>query len=918
MAEPAATLLARIGLDTSAFTKGLKDLEGKLTGLGTKLAATGKKMSIGITAPLVAAGAASVKFATDFESSISKIENLVGISGEALEELRTGALSLSGHVGRTPLELADALFVVTSAGAAAGDALDIVEIAAKASAIGMGETQTVAKAVTAAMAAYKDAGLTAAGATDILTATVREGNLEAASLAPVLGRVIGLAADMGVGFDQVGASIATYTRLGVSSAEATTALRSTLAAFKKPSDDAHKAADELGLSFSDLRQRIRDDGLQATLDYLIEQTAGNETAMSRLIPSVEAVSMVLGTAGSQGEAYAEVLGNISDATGIVDEGFDAVSQTAEFKFGQAMASLQRVGIELGAVMLPIVTSVLSAVADLASWFGELSKPMKTVVVVVGGMAAAIGPLLIGLGNFLTVLPALKLAMISLNTTMAANPIGAIALAITAVLIPAFIALYRNWDTVVAFLQESWLTFKLSFLLGATGLAEGFESLINGMLWMIRPLASMMGIELPDKVTVFSDAIRRMAADAGTDLGEFRKSQRETTATVEAMATQAEKTATSTGGLSDALDDVSGAADGATGEIVELTEAEKKLKERNAGLIAQINDEFTLSLRSLGDAAGDGRSRAEIEFDQMVEDLGMAIDTSKIKIREMPDAWAQAAYDMAGEVKPAGTWGLLLGSLNNLFRDSSDYIAGLFSGDKGVWDSIVGEDGLSGLIHDVADSGFVDVFSDIVGTVVANITGTAPGTLASAFGSIKNLITGDGSIASNLQSLFLGRDAPLKKFTDAIIDDLGGAIRDLFDGANSPMSGLRDAWDGLKSAIGSSAAGGSGSIWGSLAGLAGAVAPFAAAAAAVYTTWQAISGIIDGIRNGATGTYDPPPGTGGVPLPEVPGTYELPGGPPGTQYPTLPDPPSSSQNLTVVVEIDGEAVGSALVANILRG
>ena len=140
-----------------------------------------------------------------------------------------------------------ALFTVTSAGLRGAEAMEVLEMAAKGSAIGMGDTKEIARAVTAVMQAYGPETMSAAKAMDVLTATVREGNLEASELAPVLGRVVGLAAQMGVGFDQVGASIATFTRLGVDSAEAVTGLRGFLSGIIKPTNEGAEALASMGI-----------------------------------------------------------------------------------------------------------------------------------------------------------------------------------------------------------------------------------------------------------------------------------------------------------------------------------------------------------------------------------------------------------------------------------------------------------------------------------------------------------------------------------------------------------------------------------------------------------------------------------------------------------------------------------------------
>jgi TP901 family phage tail tape measure protein len=127
-----------------------------------------------------------------------------------VEEWNSQVLDMSRSVGRGPTELADALFFVTSAGIRGAEAMEVLEMAAKASAAGMGETKVVADLVTSAMNAFGKENLSAAEATDILTATVREGKAEADSLAQAMGFVLPVAAEMGVKFRPGGCFLCRY------------------------------------------------------------------------------------------------------------------------------------------------------------------------------------------------------------------------------------------------------------------------------------------------------------------------------------------------------------------------------------------------------------------------------------------------------------------------------------------------------------------------------------------------------------------------------------------------------------------------------------------------------------------------------------------------------------------------------------
>ena len=317
---------------------------------------------------LAATAGAGVAMAAKLETSFAKIENLVGVSGAALDQIKEGVRDVSLATGQSQQSLSEAAFAVTSAGLRGAEALETLEAAAKASAIGLGDTTSIARATTAVLQAYGAENINAAKATDVLVSTIRAGNLEASTLTPNLGKVIPVAAQLGVTFEEVGANIAIYTRLGVSAEEATTGLAAALQGFLKPAPKAVKAAEDLETSFEELRESIRERGLAATMAELIELTNGNATELAKLFPNVRALRNVLGTAARQGEEYAEVLEDIAEQMGITNEGFENVADTTAFKLNTAINELKTNLQDLGAVILPVVNEAFEGLNDIFDAF----------------------------------------------------------------------------------------------------------------------------------------------------------------------------------------------------------------------------------------------------------------------------------------------------------------------------------------------------------------------------------------------------------------------------------------------------------------------------------------------------------------------------------------------------------------------
>jgi TP901 family phage tail tape measure protein len=422
---------AIITADTTQLKKGMTDAQRSMDRMGKQMSKVGKSMTMKVTMPLVGLGVAAAKMASDFEFSMTQIETLVGRSAKEVETLKGAVLGLSGETGRAPKELADAMFFITSAGLDAVSATAALEASAKAAAVGLGDTVVVADAVTNAMNGYGMAADGAAFATDVLAKTVEQGKASAADLAPQFGRLIPMAAELGISFDQVGGGLAFLTRASGDAAMSATQLGGVMKSILKPSQMAKGVMEDIGINLHDLRAAASEDllgalqGLRATLE-------ANGLEMSNVFEDIRGLNGALQLTGVATGKAREVFDELADSTGKLDEAFRGVQKTAQFKLSQAMAGMKASMITLGEQVLPVIIPMVAALAGfigkLATAFGNMSGPAQKVIVIFGIVAAAIGPVLMVLGS-------LSSALVTLGVTAggAALGIGALLGPITAVI-----------------------------------------------------------------------------------------------------------------------------------------------------------------------------------------------------------------------------------------------------------------------------------------------------------------------------------------------------------------------------------------------------------------------------------------------------------------------------------------------------
>jgi len=336
-----------IPLVTKFDDKGLQGAQRALANFQNFAVNVGRVAATAITA----VGVASVREAAQFETTFAKIQGLVGVTSDEIGELEDAAKRLGPAFGVGANEAGEALFFITSAGLRGAEATEVLAASLKGSAIGLGETKTIADLATSAMNAYGAANLSGTKAVDILAEAVRLGKAEPADFADALGMVLPIASEMGISFDQVAGSVAAMSKTGSDARIATTQLRQVMATILSPTEGANKALADMGLSAQGLRDQIKEEGLLATLQTLKDRFGDNEEAASSVFGNIRALMGVLDLMGKNADDNAEIMRQMADDVGVLDEAMEIVSETSQFKFNQAMETSRGILLEIGEELL---------------------------------------------------------------------------------------------------------------------------------------------------------------------------------------------------------------------------------------------------------------------------------------------------------------------------------------------------------------------------------------------------------------------------------------------------------------------------------------------------------------------------------------------------------------------------------------
>ena len=431
MARSNTSMNIVLGVVNTGLYKGLNAASARVAKFATQMKAVGSRLTSSFTLPFALIGGASVKMAMDFEKSMTKIQTLVLGSGQDMDAYASAVKNISSVTAISATETADGLFFLASAGLRGVNALETLTTVNKGVAIGLGESTDLAKVAAAAQNAYGKETITATQAVDAFGMAVRTGMFESSELAESLGTQVGLAAELGISFDELLANISAYTKTTGDARSATTGFGGVMMAFAKETGKGQTALEKVNMSYEGLRAKLQDEGLQATLFEMKDAFAANGVQMTEFFGKSQAVKNVMGVLGEQGESYKQILVEMGDSANFTADAFDVLSQTPGFKIEQSINNIKLSFQEIGDIIMPTIAKIIQGISNLIGWFGNLDQSTKNWTLAIAGVLALAGPLL----SFFGFLAGVVSFLIS--------PIGLIIAGLTLL----GVAIYKNWNIV---------------------------------------------------------------------------------------------------------------------------------------------------------------------------------------------------------------------------------------------------------------------------------------------------------------------------------------------------------------------------------------------------------------------------------------------------------------------------------------
>lgn len=390
---------------------------------------------------LLAAGVtASVKAITDalmdctqasmeFETAMAKVGTIADESQKPLGDMRNEILALSSETGKSVGELAEATYQAISASVATESAVDFVGTANKLAVGGFSDTTTAVDILTTAINAYGMSADDASKISDVLITTQNLGKTSVAQLGASMGMVIPLAAAYNMNLEDLAASYALLTANGTQTAQATTYVKAALNELGSTSSVVGSTLKKkTGKTFAELM--AEGNSLGDVLQVLADSVDGDTTAFNNMWSSSEAGVGMLSILNSGTSKYNSLVQAMEGSTGAATTAFEKMSETGEFAQQRFQNAIENLKIAIGDELAPVLMELQQSGADAMEWATEFVKEHPEVVAAVTALAAALAVLAAALVGLLVV-QQVTTAFTKFSAALLANPVGAVAVALTA-------------------------------------------------------------------------------------------------------------------------------------------------------------------------------------------------------------------------------------------------------------------------------------------------------------------------------------------------------------------------------------------------------------------------------------------------------------------------------------------------------
>lgn len=417
--------------------KGVRDAVKDVSGFSDRMQQTGKRvrgvgetMSATVTTSVAAVGTAAIATAGDFEQSMQRVAAVSGATGSEMEEMTELAKELGSSTQFSASQAAEGMQFLSMAGFDTKETMSALPGVLDLAAAGATDLGSAADTASNILSGYGMEASEVGEVNDVLAKTFSSTNTDLSMLGESFKVVAPIANDAGLAFEETSAAIGLLGNAGIQGSEAGTALRSSISRLLNPTDEVSSALSGLGVSVTDAQGE-----LLPLVDIVGQlEDAGADTADLMTIFGEEAGPAMASLVGEGSDALKGLTGDLQNAGGTASE--IAETQMEGFNGGvkELKSALQSLAIEVAdSGLLDWATQLTEKVTSWVQSASQAHPWLLKLGVILGVVAAVVGPLLIVIGALISAIGAIGAVMTPVVGVVAAVVAGIAALGAALVL-----------------------------------------------------------------------------------------------------------------------------------------------------------------------------------------------------------------------------------------------------------------------------------------------------------------------------------------------------------------------------------------------------------------------------------------------------------------------------------------------------
>lgn len=440
--ETAGVDTSNLDKESERLRKELEQLKGgfKETGDGAKeFGDKGENALDQISAMLAAAGitkmlkeiydafSACVQVTGDFEQAMSNVEAISGANAEEIAALTERAKDLGASTAFTAQQVSEGMSYMAMAGWKTNDMLDGMDSVLALAAASGEDLGTTSDIVTDALTAFgltaKDTGRFA----DVLAATAANANTNVGMMGETFKYAAPVAGALGYSIEDVAVAVGLMANAGTKGSQAGTTLRNIFNGLLGEVDLTAEAFGDLTLTFENSDGTMM--GLSESIDtlrYYFNQMTDAERVQNAInIAGQRGYSGLINILKATTEDYNKLSEAINNSSGAAQRMADIKLDNMNGQLTIAKSAWEGLQIAVGEQFTPVLKKLYTVAADVLGNITKFVKENPNVVKAIAALAA-------GLGTFVVVITAAKIAQAAFNAIAAMNPYVLLAGAVVAV------------------------------------------------------------------------------------------------------------------------------------------------------------------------------------------------------------------------------------------------------------------------------------------------------------------------------------------------------------------------------------------------------------------------------------------------------------------------------------------------------